>query len=66
MTKLEHILELPFEEYMRECWQHAKDRAAVSPLAAIVYKDMLTAHRADTEAMWARRYWFNKNGAYEA
>ena len=62
MTKLEDLLALPFEDYMRGCWQHAFDTAGEDPIAMYLY-EMTIKEPAAIEAMWARRYWFNKNGA---
>jgi len=59
MSKLEELLDLPFEEYMAGCWDHVRGMALRDPVASIVYQHMLAAPAA-MEALWARRYWFNK------
>lgn len=64
MTKLEELLALPFDEYMRGCWQHAFDKACKDQIAMYLY-EMAVKEPAVVEAQWAKRYWFNKNGAYE-
>lgn len=61
MTKLEELLALPFEEYMAGCWQHVLDLAMSDTVASVVYQNLL-AEPAGMEALWARRYWFHKNG----
>ena len=64
MTKLEELLERPFDAYMRGCWQHAFDKAGTDPVAMYIY-EMAVKEPAAIEAQWAKRYWFHKNGAYE-
>ena len=64
MTKLEELLDLPFDAYMRGCWQHAFDKAGTDPIAMYLY-EMAVKEPATIEAQWAKRYWFHKNGAYE-
>lgn len=61
MTKLERIIDLPFEEYMIECWKHVHELAAADPIASII-RDHIIAAPAMIEANWARRYWYHKNG----
>ena len=63
-TKLEELLERPFDAYMRGCWQHAFDKAGTDPIAMYLY-EMAVKEPAAIEAQWAKRYWFHKNGAYE-
>ena len=63
-TKLEELLERPFDAYMRGCWQHAFDKAGTDPIAMYMY-EMAKKEPAAIEAQWAKRYWFHKNGAYE-
>lgn len=58
-SKLEAILALPFDEYMKACWQHVHDKAQTSPIAAVVY-DWMCKDPASIEATWAKRYWFCK------
>ena len=58
-VQLDRILELPFEQYMQACWDHAREKAQLSGIGAIVYGHMLQTP-AEPEALWARRYWFNK------
>lgn len=60
-TKLKEILELPFEAYIEMCWQHVEDKAHEDPVALYIYEKMLQEPHS-TEALWARRYWFNKTG----
>lgn len=57
--KLDRILQLPFAQYIQECWAHAHERAQVDPLCSIVYGYMRQTP-AEAEANWAKRYWFNK------
>ena len=65
MTKLEELLELPFEEYMHGCWNHAFAKAGTDPIAMYLY-EMAVREPAAVEAQWAKRYWFYKNGVYES
>ena len=58
-SKLEQILELPFEEYIQACWQHAFDIAGKDPIAMYLYQ-MTIKEPSSIEAMWAKRYWYNK------
>ncbi len=60
-TKLQRILELPFEDYMAECLEHVRQLALKDPIANIVYQHMVEAPAA-CEAQWARRYWYAKCG----
>ena len=64
MNELEKLLALPFGEYMRGCWQHSFDLAGKDPIAMYLY-EMVIKEPAAVEAMWARRYWFAKNGEQE-
>ena len=62
--KLQEILELPFEQYMTACWDHARQIAKESRAGEIVFS-YLIQDPSEMEAGWARRYWFAKNNAYE-
>lgn len=64
MTKLETILQLPFEGYMFQCWEHVRQKALNDPITNIVYQHMVESPAA-CEAAWARRYWFSKCGVQE-
>lgn len=64
-TKLDKLLNLPFEEYMQECWKHSFEIAGKDPIAMYLY-EMQIKEPAAIEAMWAKRYWFNKCNSYES
>jgi len=55
--KLEQMLELPFEEYITECWKHAIRK---DPNKIVI--GHLFDLRDAVEGFWAKRYWFYKNG----
>lgn len=59
MSKLEELLELPFEQYMDGCWKHVREMARQDPIADHVAHHLF-AEPAAMEAIWARRYWFHK------
>jgi hypothetical protein len=69
MSKLDSILALPFEQYMQACWQHVHDKALTDPMVAVVY-GWMRQDPSNTEAQWAKRYWFCKakesSDAYES
>lgn len=52
-----NLFELPFHEYMAQRTKFAVDRAQRDDLITIDYAGL-----ALMQAMWAREYWFNKNG----
>lgn len=58
-TKLEELLELPFDQYLKGCWEHARQLARNDPVTNVVFIHMCAEVNA-MEAAWARRYWFNK------
>lgn len=51
------MLELPFEEYITECWKHAIRK---DPNKIVI--GHLFDLRDAVEGFWAKRYWFYKNG----
>lgn len=53
---LETALGLPFDEYMNWCHQFCNAKAS-NPVFAMVVES-----RTFLEAVWAKRYWFNKCG----
>lgn len=56
---LDNILALPFEQYIIACWTHAYRKAQESAAGHIVYSYMLEDPNFP-EALWAKRYWFNR------
>jgi hypothetical protein len=54
---MENLFELPFEDYIALRSKFAVDRAQRDNLITIDYAGL-----ALLQAMWAREYWFNKNG----
>ncbi|HEX5426545.1 MAG TPA: hypothetical protein VFW94_23560 [Candidatus Acidoferrales bacterium] len=58
---LEQALQQPFEVYMQWCWAFVANRAQVNPLVARLFT--YPGAPEYFEAVWARRYWFARNGA---
>jgi hypothetical protein len=59
MRTLEQALDLEFSEYMLWCHDWCRAKAAKDPIFADVYS---TAAFSVLEALWAKRYWYHKNG----
>ena len=57
--------DLPFEQYLEACWEHCAKKAQESPSALYVF-GLILHEPATAEALWAKRYWYNKVGAYHA
>ncbi len=51
-----------FHFYMVWCFQYCDDRCKVDNMFQTVYE---SADKNALEAIWAKRYWFYKNGQYE-
>ncbi len=54
---MENLFELPFEDYIAVRSKFAFDRLRRDNLITVDY-----AGFSMLQAMWAREYWFNKNG----
>jgi hypothetical protein len=55
---MNNIFELPFDDYMNSCYNHAIESGFFRLFPEI---ECL----AFAQALWARRYWMYKNGSYE-
>lgn len=54
---LSEALELPFNEYLCWCHDYCRDKAQQDLIFADVYANS-ALHML--EALWAKRYWYNK------
>jgi hypothetical protein len=61
---LEEALDLPFEQYMAWCYNYIHKRSLENPHIKIILSYPFSLDNLST--VWAQRYWFNKNGAYES
>ena len=60
MSELDQAMKLPFLDYIAWCHDHMAKASVHDVIVADMYRS--GESRVFLEAMWARRYWYYKNG----